>query len=185
MSAALDGFCIGERSRGLSQLPLGLVECCLKRTWVNLEEQLAFLDIRTFLIALPEQITCDLRPDVGIDQPVECADPLAKDLDILLHDLNRRHPRLRARYTFRAYCSNNQADDEPGKKPRRSRVCISKACSSSPSVPAKLRILRGGRQSIRSAVPAQCIDNRIAAVPDNAIAALPPAFMSRIMLLAR
>jgi hypothetical protein len=55
LSAALDGFGIGKRSRGLCQLTLGLVERGLKRARVNLEEQLAFLDERTFLIALPNQ----------------------------------------------------------------------------------------------------------------------------------
>ena len=86
--AALHRHGIGERGFRLGQLALGLVESCLKRPGVDLEEKLALLDERALLITLPLQVPCDLGPDVSIDQPVgRRADPFAKNRNILL--LNR------------------------------------------------------------------------------------------------
>ena len=95
--AALHCHGIGECGLRLCQLALGLVEGCLKRPRVDLEQKLTLFDERAFLIALPLQVPCNLRPDVGIDEPVEGADPFAENRNILLLDLNhldiRRAPR--------------------------------------------------------------------------------------------
>ena len=111
---------IGKLGLGLRQLSFGLVERRLKRPWVDLEKELPLFDERAFLIALAQQVARNLRPDIRIDQSVECADPFAKNRNILLltctTSTSSRTPRLRSRYGSWAYRSNDQADDEEAKR---------------------------------------------------------------------
>src|ERR1700722_354574 len=65
----------------------------MKRPRVNLEKQLALLDESALLVALSHEVTGNLCPDVGVCESVECADPLAKNWNVLLlhlHHLNFR-----------------------------------------------------------------------------------------------
>ncbi len=120
LGSALNRFGGGKLGLGLGQLSLRLIERCLKWARIDLEEQLTLLDERAFLVTLPHDVAGDLRPDVGIRESVERADPFAKNRNILLlnlHDLNvRRRGRIRHRYMAWPYCSNNQSDDNQGKR---------------------------------------------------------------------
>ena len=83
---------------GLRQLPFGLVERRPKRPRVNLEEQLTLLDECPFLVALAQKVAGDLRPDIGVCETVERADPLAinRNIPLLnLHDLDIGRAALR------------------------------------------------------------------------------------------
>src|SRR6267378_2304617 len=117
---ALHCLGVGKHGLGLRHLPFGLVERGLKRTRIDLKEYLPLPDECAFLVALPQKIARDLRPDVRIGESVERADPLAKNRNILLfnlHDLNvRRSARLRSRCVLWARRSNNQADDNQEKR---------------------------------------------------------------------
>ena len=66
------------------ELPFGLIEHRLKRPRIDLKQQLSFLDERAFGVVLREQIAGHLRLDLGVDHPVERADPFAVDRNILL-----------------------------------------------------------------------------------------------------
>src|SRR5437016_5622770 len=116
---ALHRLSVGKRGLGLRQLPFGLIERRLKGTRVDLEEPLPLPDECPFLIALSLQVARDLRPDVGIRESVQRADPLAKNWNILLlnlHDLHvRRSAWLRPRYMFWAQRSYGHADDDQAK----------------------------------------------------------------------
>ena len=82
---------VGEQCVRLSQLALCLVESCLERTRIDLKQELALFDECTFLIALFQQVACDLCPDVSIHQAIERADPFMNDRNVLLlnlHDLD-------------------------------------------------------------------------------------------------
>jgi len=48
-------------------LSFRLIEHCLKRPRINLEEELALLNERTLLIILLQQVAGDLCFDVGVD----------------------------------------------------------------------------------------------------------------------
>ncbi len=76
----------------LCPLSLGLVKSCLKWAGADLEEQLALLDERAFLVALPHQAAGHLCSHVGVDESVKGADPLAKNRNILLLDLHDLKP---------------------------------------------------------------------------------------------
>jgi hypothetical protein len=55
----------------LTKFSLGTVESGLKRSWVNLEENLALPDDRTFFVVLADDVSRDLRPNLGIDIAIE------------------------------------------------------------------------------------------------------------------
>ncbi len=116
--AALHCYGIGECGLRLCQLAFGLVEGCLKRPRVDLEKKLTLFDERAFLIALSLQVPCDLRPDVGIDEPVEGADPFAEDRNILLLHLNHLDIYRRARRCARDLvwpCPDDDAEHDQAK----------------------------------------------------------------------
>ena len=65
------------------------------------------------------QVARDLRPDIGIDQSVERADPLAKNRNILLFNLHhldvRRGARRRSCGALRPHRPNHQDDHKQAK----------------------------------------------------------------------
>ena len=77
---------MGQLRLGLSELSNGLILGGLKGPRVDLEEQLALSDERAFCVILLQQVAADLGFDGGIDQTIECADPLALDGDVSLLD---------------------------------------------------------------------------------------------------
>ena len=88
LRADLNGFGIGKGGSRLSQLAEGLVNDSLKWARVNLEKELAFFYVGTFLITLLHQVAGDLSADVGIDQAVESANPFTVNGDVSLLDFN-------------------------------------------------------------------------------------------------
>ena len=52
---------------GLPELPFGLVQCRLKRTRIDLEQNLALFDLRAFAVILADQISVGLRLDLRVD----------------------------------------------------------------------------------------------------------------------
>lgn len=75
----------------LPQLSLRLLKRCLKRTGIDLEEDLILLDLRTFAIILADQVTVRLGLDLGIDIAIEGAHPLPRQWHIALLGLYDRH----------------------------------------------------------------------------------------------
>jgi hypothetical protein len=84
-----------------------------------LKEQLALPNERALPIALPEQVACNLCPDIGIDEPIKGADPFTINRNIFLLDLSdldvRQGRRVGSGSTLWAYRANNQAEDDQAK----------------------------------------------------------------------
>src|SRR5258708_14558429 len=93
---------------------------------MNLKEELAFVYERALLVVLPDQVACDLRPDVGINKTVERANPFAVNRNIPLFDLRhhnvRRSSRSSARRTFRTKGSSYKTNDTQTRHARYSKV---------------------------------------------------------------
>jgi len=87
--AALHRLCVGQHCFRLSQLPLGLIERCLKRTRINLKQELALFNESALLISLLQQVSRNLCPDVSIDQPIEGSNEFPVNRHIFL--LNLQH----------------------------------------------------------------------------------------------
>ena len=68
----------------LCESSLRLVQRRLEWTGVDLKEQLAFADESALGIVLLDEVTGDLSFDVGVDQSVESADPLAVNRNVFL-----------------------------------------------------------------------------------------------------
>jgi hypothetical protein len=117
-SSVLHRLRVGQLRARLRQLPQRLIEHCLKRPRIDFEKQLALLDERAFLIALLHQVAADLRAHVGVGEPVECADPFAKNRDVLLRYQRDRHIRrsgLRACRVFRPHHAVDHANHQQSK----------------------------------------------------------------------
>ena len=69
-------FGLRELLLGIGELRFGLIECCLKGSRIDLEQRLALPDVGTFGIVLSEQIPSHLRLNLGVDHPIQGADPL-------------------------------------------------------------------------------------------------------------
>src|SRR4029077_11293548 len=76
---------------GLGKLPICLIEYGLERPRIERKEQLSFSDERAFGVVLREQVAAHLRPDFGVDHPVQGSDPFAVDRHILLVDVDNLH----------------------------------------------------------------------------------------------
>ncbi len=70
---------LDELTFGARQIAFGLIERRLERPRINLKEQLPFPDKGTLDVVLLHQVTRDLGFDVGVDHPVQGADPFAVD----------------------------------------------------------------------------------------------------------
>jgi hypothetical protein len=66
----------------LCQLGFRLIQSGLKRTGIDLEEHVVFVNERTFPITLFDQIPGDLRLDLCIHISIQRRHPLAIDVDI-------------------------------------------------------------------------------------------------------
>ena len=78
----------GELAFSIRELSFGLIERRLKSSRVDLEQQLALLYERAFLVRVSQQIAGYLRLDLRVDQPVERTDPFLPDRNIPLLYLN-------------------------------------------------------------------------------------------------
>jgi hypothetical protein len=101
----------------MRQLPLGLVERCLKRARINLKQELAFFDEPALFISLFQEVSRNLCPDVSIDQPIEGSDEFPIDGHIFLLNLqhldNRQSDWLRSQRMFvRMNGTNDQSQYE-------------------------------------------------------------------------
>ena len=70
----------------LRQLSFGLIKHGLKRTGIDLKEELTLLDECAFVIILANQVTAHLRLNLRIDVAFERSHPLALNRHILLND---------------------------------------------------------------------------------------------------
>jgi hypothetical protein len=59
-----------ELALGLFQVPFGLVQRCLERPWVDLEQKIAFVDIGAIEVVLLHQITGHFCADLRVDKPI-------------------------------------------------------------------------------------------------------------------
>ena len=74
----------------LGQLAFGLIERCLERTRIDLEQDLAFGHLGAFSIILFDQIAVSLGLDLRVDVAVERADPLIGNGHVGWLELNDR-----------------------------------------------------------------------------------------------
>lgn len=90
---------IAELSFRLRELGLRLIQRRLERPRINLKQDIVFVYVRAFAIILLDEIACDLRLYLRIYVPIECGDPLARNLHVFLYyrrDFDSRRPgRLR------------------------------------------------------------------------------------------
>jgi hypothetical protein len=63
----------------------------LKGTWIDFEEDLALLDLRTLAVVLANQIPVRLRLDLSIDVAIERTNPFTGDRHIGLLSLDNRY----------------------------------------------------------------------------------------------
>jgi hypothetical protein len=68
---------LGHLRLRLFQLPLRLIERGLKRTRIDLEQQLALRDLGTFAIFLANKVAAYLRLDLCVYVPIERSNPVA------------------------------------------------------------------------------------------------------------
>jgi hypothetical protein len=61
-----------------------LIEQRLERARINLKKNLAFTDKRTFFVCLPDDVSGDLRLNLGVYVTIESRHPLAEDWDVFL-----------------------------------------------------------------------------------------------------
>ena len=102
---ALIGFRHGDLGLGLRQLSLrllhlplrlrqltfGLIQHGLKGPRIDLKQQLALLDESALFVRLLEKIAGNLRLDVGVNEPIQRADPFAINRHIFLLDRGDLH----------------------------------------------------------------------------------------------
>src|SRR5580692_257017 len=88
LGAALYCLRVGQSGLCLGKLAIRLIERCLKRPRVDLEKKLPGFDKRAFLIALLEQVACNLGADVGIHQPIKSANPFRINWNIFFRNLH-------------------------------------------------------------------------------------------------
>src|SRR6185369_13227171 len=89
-----------ELSLKLRDLPVRLIYGCLEWSWVDLKQELTFLNKRALFEILSQQITSHLRFDFCVHHSVRRANPLFINRHIALLDRNHFHFE-RARRRFR------------------------------------------------------------------------------------
>ncbi len=112
---------LSELGLRLRKLRFRLRERCLEGTRIDLEQHITFAHTCAFAVRARNEIAAHLRANFGIDEPVECGNPLARDLDRLWRQVDHGH-RQRARRRRlgagaaaggqeRRDCDRNQQDD--------------------------------------------------------------------------
>ena len=77
-----------ELSLELGHLPVRLIYYCLKRSRINLKQELTLLNKRALLEILPQQVTSYLRFNFRVNHSVSSANPFFVDRHVLLFDGN-------------------------------------------------------------------------------------------------
>lgn len=81
---------------GLCELGFRLIQHGLKRSWIDLEEDVVYVDEGTFAIVLLDQVPGDMWLDLCVDIPIQRGDTLAVDTHVPLshaYDLHLRRGR--------------------------------------------------------------------------------------------
>ena len=113
-----------ERRLVLSQGPLGLVVRRLELAGIDLEESFPGLDEIALLVVPAEDVALDLRPDLGVDEAVERADPFPVDGHVFLRDgrdLDGRRRRGRSLLLLAAGGAEHREGGEHSRDPNLSR----------------------------------------------------------------
>src|SRR5262249_48136866 len=102
----------------LRKLAFSLIERGFKGSGINLEQQIAFFDWVTLLIVLCLEITCDLSPNMSVNQSVENSNPLVVDWNISRCHCgdfdSRRWRRCGLLLAFAATEAKKSCDENPG-----------------------------------------------------------------------
>src|SRR5207237_10066320 len=103
------GLSLRDLSFSIGQLTFGLINYRLKSSRIDFEEQLAFFNKRAVCVVLAQKVSGYLRLDLRVDQPVQRADPLPPDRNILLLYLHHRDIR-RTRLRLRGFCAATRSE---------------------------------------------------------------------------
>lgn len=77
---------LAELPFGLGELTLRLIERGLERPRIYFEKDLAFAHVRAFAIVLKDQVSGNLRLDIGVHVTIECRYPVTVSGNIFPYD---------------------------------------------------------------------------------------------------
>src|SRR5262249_26319151 len=113
------GLRLGKLFPGLRKLCFCLINRGLKRTRVDLKQNLTLGHYRTFPITLTNQIAADLRLNLCVDKSIESPNPISSERHVTLANLDdrdgngfwRRGGRLGSAFAAACYASNGHSGE--------------------------------------------------------------------------
>jgi hypothetical protein len=105
---------LGEVGLPLPEVGLGLLQLGLQLSGIDLEQRLALPHEAAFRVDPPQQVTGDLRADLGVDVAGGGADPFAVDGHVLLDHLGDDHHGRRRRWRRRLLAASRGGSSGSG-----------------------------------------------------------------------